>query len=132
MIGFITTIILAFTWLAYETDWMRVRLPCGRQVSVVNQEIHNIMLIRNRFKISEVVSPICGWAWIIAHQHDLDNWRATIELRINGSTHRLSLKPESKGIIKEIIKVNTKPHKVVTEVYRPSHYAWGVAGALTA
>jgi len=34
MIGFTITIGIAFIWLGYETDWMRVRLPCGAQQSI--------------------------------------------------------------------------------------------------
>ena len=34
MIGTIITVGIAFIWLGYETDWMRVRLPCGAQQSI--------------------------------------------------------------------------------------------------
>ena len=34
MIGTIITVGIAFIWLGYETDWMRVRLLCGAQQSI--------------------------------------------------------------------------------------------------
>jgi len=131
--GMIATIIivgLGFIWLGYETNWMRVRLYKGKAIDY--SVYHMRLQIREQLKLHQDIDPICGWDWLIEHRWDYKNWKATIELRVNGTTHKFSLSPSAKGIIRDIIRINTKPHKPIQEVYQPSHYTWGLAGCLRA
>ena len=42
MIGFTITIGIAFIWLGYETDWMRVRLLVGKEIPRNKQKVEKI------------------------------------------------------------------------------------------
>ena len=62
MIATLTIIILAFAWLGYETDWMRVRLPIG-----LNLLPNWLSFDWSSWK--KYIEPICGWEWIQNRYH---------------------------------------------------------------
>lgn len=42
--------------------------------------------------VSKGVEPMCGWQWVYAHLHDLDDYKPTIELHQPGLTLKLQVK----------------------------------------
>jgi hypothetical protein len=53
MIATIIITLLAFAWLAYETDYFRVRLPVGKDIDLetdVNYNRYNQALIESKIK----------------------------------------------------------------------------------
>lgn len=123
MIGCIIVIVLAFTWLGYESDWMRIRLPVGAisKPRIVEAKLphHRIAELCQTYSLHRYIEPIGGWRWAWEHQHIVPEYH--IELRLNGVTHKFNA--DRKGIVKEIIKVGIAPHKRQWEIYPPSHYA---------
>ena len=94
MITSLIVISLAFTWLLYESDWMRVRLPVGAikesiktiklwqfsyhdkvgisqqshaQAPYYNPQRDNTILMLN----VGITEPVCGWDWILNHEHPI-------------------------------------------------------------
>jgi len=40
--------------------------------------------------LSQNISPICGWAWLVKHERDLDGFVPTIELSDGHSYHKIT------------------------------------------
>ena len=38
------------------------------------------------------IEPICGWAWVYEHLHDLDGWTPTFEIIREGVKHSIVIK----------------------------------------
>ena len=134
MLGVLAVIAAAYIWLGYETDWLRVRLlvgpepikaePIKPKVYYSHKSIWDLkqdLAHQYSYKLSPGVEEVlCGWNWLFDNVHNLDTWLPTFELSINGSTHKLALTPETKGIVKEIMLINTRPHKpFVLPTYHP-------------
>jgi len=108
-------ILLAFTWLGYETDWMRVRLPCGKLPNwpeILQQRAEaNMPIPKDPYPVSHytalmtcfpLTSRYCARAYR-ATKH----FEPTIDISCNGKS--LSVNGEYKrGMIKEFVKANRR------------------------
>lgn len=125
MIGLSIFLSCLFTWLLYETDWLRVQLPTTAylaqlaQSSLTRSGIHEIAMRINwtqssAFKgcqpvVKEWIIPICGWQWIADHEHDLDNYNPTVTIKFDGYSSTMEIQDLS--IIKGLVKTITKTYK---------------------
>lgn len=122
MIVSLIVIALAFTWLLYESDWMRVRLLVGaipelEPVERIRLYRHNNYFTRSDGTYSAfdkyadtvlsagIEEPVCGWDWLIGRDHPLVEYG--FELIAWGCKHTLTVNPDAhKGqIVKECCKV---------------------------
>jgi len=59
---------LAFIWLLYESDWMRVRLLVG----CTKEPTKTIRLYQGSISLNVGLDePICGWDWLLSHEHPI-------------------------------------------------------------
>jgi len=135
-IWFIVTILLSFTWLFYESDWMRIRLPVGAVKKTATFEDWCSMFMRYPadFKVhwdgngeisiddapqfvelhkddfnllSGIESPICGWEWIESRQHPIPQYK--IEIIAWGVHHKIRLYDANR--MKQVCQVTLRPNK---------------------
>ena len=116
MIELLITIGLAFIWLGYETDWMRIRLPVGEDSKAIVYETKTWQELKPynpSFKLypmwvtlPENMSPLCGWDWLNNTLHIIPIYK--IELNFGGGYKQtINVKATSQNIIKQVMKVNT-------------------------
>ena len=64
---------IALTWLLYETDWLRVRLPYGKEPDKLKYktwaELKSGLLQTKKsdpgwLKFPDICTPLCGWEWL--------------------------------------------------------------------
>ena len=129
MLSTIIIVSMAYAWLLKETNFLRIHLLVGKlpvpkqhEPKVTRQQINDMRLTWN---ISPAIEqPLCSWLWLRANQ-----WfkypPCYVELRLDHTTHKITVPLNGKGkdLVKEIMSINTKPHKVKFEAYPPSHYA---------
>jgi len=118
MVPCLIFIILAFIWLLYESNWMRIRLPVG-----ASKEMHktirlwkfsytehikgtpylgisNQPIAQNPYSIPKrgnsislfsagITEPICGWDWLLTHEHPIIENR--IEIIAHNCKHNIHL-----------------------------------------
>jgi len=111
MIASIIAISLAFLWLLYESDWMRVRLPVGANkepiktvriwqyhrngnCGITNHKDYNpYRITRNDIAVlpfhAGIEEPICGWDWILSHEHPIIENH--IEILAHNCKHTITL-----------------------------------------
>ena len=126
MIATIIVIGLAFTWLGYETDWIRVRLLIGSSLSPLDRWCNEFHLSPKYFdfvwvplefsavpsykqykiELSPGVTVMCGQKWLDKHYHDLDNYEPRVELYF-GNGYRQTFTLKKPELMKQIIKINT-------------------------
>ena len=126
MITFIIIMSLAFIWLGYEADWMRVRLLIGVDKTMAGRWCDAFHFKMSWFdytriplnlepiaryghyniELSPGVGVMCGQKWLDKHYHDLDNYEPKVELYFgNGYRQTFTLrKPE---LMLKIMKINT-------------------------
>lgn len=151
MIPSLIVIGLAFTWMLYEADWMRVRLPVGaikptkaiklyyyrhgEGFSQVNPEIQHYHSLDKRnpkdFMFhAGITEPICGWDWLLNHEHPIVEYKIMLQAHGCKSTITLCDNPgvDYGRIIKEVcsiaLKANIrrnghKPKKHKGETFNP-------------
>ena len=61
--------------------------------------------MREQLISRSIKEPICGWQWVYAHLHDLDNWKPTIEFTTEHGRYTIAIKPERKDIINQVSKI---------------------------
>lgn len=149
MIPSLIVISLAFTWLLYESNWMRVRLPVGAMA-----QVEQIKTVRLNYIMDEMYSkhygfsnefgscgkyeqclifqdsssyydkaqrmylavgltePVCGWDWILNHEHPIIENH--IEILAHNCKHTITLcdNPEVDygRIMKDVCQVAFKPN----------------------
>lgn len=96
MLPCLVVISLAFTWLLYESDWLRIRLLVGALVAPTKtirlyrhtkhdqvgfSKSDNTYLDRKVDTIFSacITEPICGWDWLLNRNHPLVEYRISIE-----------------------------------------------------
>ena len=126
MLGLSIFLSCLFTWLLYETDWLRVQLPTTeylRSLELPGLTSSDIDDMARRIgweykgkgyyadKV-EHLTPLCGWQWIAKHEHDLDDYNPTVIISFDGFSATMQIKDLSiiKGLVKTITK-NYKPYK---------------------
>ena len=74
-------IALAFIWLGYETDWMRVRLPIGILEKPIELERLSWDTCIARYGFHKqalgIFEPICGWDWLKNNTHPVPQVRVS-------------------------------------------------------
>jgi hypothetical protein len=121
MIASLIIISLAFVWLLYESDWMRVRLPVGASNKLTMIEVTRDMLINpclskpsNNGYLSPGVEDILpGWEWLESRKHPVPEYR--FEIIAWGCKHTIHLTPNvilrEPNIVKNISRIALKPTK---------------------
>ena len=123
-IWFIIFILLSFTWLGYETNWMRVRLLVGNlpeptkpQPTKPEPKLKPIKVYNyaapwtKSFSFSpgvELGKEQADWlTWAYQHPDEV-NPPCRIDLKINGN--RYAMKVNKPSVLAQVIKVNTEKH----------------------
>lgn len=65
-------------------------------------------------KYESAMTPLCGWQWIVDHEHDLDDYNPTVVIKFDGYSSTMQIQDLS--IIKGLVKTITKTYKP----YKPS------------
>ncbi len=142
MIELLITLIGAFTWLGYETNWLTVRLPHGeakpkqagyRFYSTLSKGKYHVKadhkggniewstygdMPLNGHKVYDIiVSPgisvvLCGWDWLDQHCADMVDYQPKVELMTGGVHYKMTIK--ARNILNEVMKANklTKKDKL--------------------
>lgn len=106
-----TSIIIgvALLWLAYETDYMRVRLLVGKLAVVYERkswgELKPWIITKHHpfwLRHPDNMSPLCGLAWLENTMHVIPEYK--IELNTGGVHYKMNIKTHS--ILKEVMKAN--------------------------
>jgi len=130
---------LAFTWLLYETDYLRVRLLVGHPPyppKYARYEAYNIYTRRkpswNDKPLYEggnlpadyspngepcyqvILNPgikniLCGWDWLNEHCADMVDYQPKVEMTMGGVRYNMTIKQPA--IIKDIMKANRLTRK---------------------
>lgn len=133
MIVLIVIIGLAFAWLGYETDWLRIRLLVGAIAKPKYARYKAYNKIGNKkpswgdTKLHEgnnypegytpngepeyiitlnpgINNVLCGWGWLDKHCADLVDYHPNLYLETGGVRYNMKLKkPE---VLKDIMKAN--------------------------
>jgi len=119
-LGFI--MVLVFSWLLVETNFMRVRLQVGCSIIGVltpeyermswEEVVSKYMPTANKYqpfwyKYPANMSPLCGLDWLENTMHIIPEYR--FELKMNGNRYDMRIKDLS--ILKEVMKVNKLSRK---------------------
>ena len=118
MIPCVISIGLAFLWMLYESDWLRIRLPVGASKPVKtiriwqcnytdhikgtsytgftnnerNQNPYWVFKNKdtsiNLFNVG-ITEPVCGWEWLLNHEHPIIENR--IEIIAHNCKHSIHL-----------------------------------------
>lgn len=118
MIVAITVIALAFTWLIYETDYLRIRLPVGVDIQPIEYARKSWLELKpwNTKKNDpmwltspDYMEPLCGRDWLENTMHIIPEYK--IELDFGGIKYKMNiLEPK---VLKDVIKVNTAKHNPI-------------------
>ena len=130
---------LAFVWLGYETDWMRVRLRAGElKVKRAGYRVYSTLSKRkclgtaihkggniewqkytdvpvNGDKVYDIVvsagldNVLCGFDWLDRHCADLVDYEPKVEMLMGGVRYNMTIKQPA--IIKDIMRVNKLTRK---------------------
>lgn len=117
MIALVVTLILALTWLGYETDWMQVRLSIGVIEVVSNgykfKSWNELKPYNPNFRSYPMwlthpdnMTPLCGLDWLENTMHIIPECR--IELNHSGVKYNMTIKEPA--IIKSVVSaLRAKP-----------------------
>jgi len=149
MIPCLIVITLAFTWLLYESNWLRIRLMYGaisqgktiklyrirhnEQVGITNDEStitqpHYGSKKHLHLLNVGIAEPITGWDWILNHKHPIVEYRISIQAW--GCKHSIHLCENADSrIMKDVCKIafakprnGKKPvHKVKGHIFNANY-----------
>ena len=120
----ITTIIflsLAFTWLVYETDWMRARLLMGKFSPYMADDTVTVQMKRELLgswfggKVDKVLrchlespdaQPLFGWGF--AYQYKDFNPECKVELI--GEGYKTTMRSTRPDILRDALRINRNPY----------------------
>jgi len=121
MIACLIVVSLAFVWMLYEADWMRIRLPVGaienkQFVKVTRDMLINPCLSKpsnNGYLSPGVVDILPGWEWLESREHPVPEYR--FEIIAWGCKHKIHLMPSAflkqPNIVRTISRIALKPTK---------------------
>lgn len=52
------------------------------------------------------IKPMCGWQWVHAHYHDLDNWQPTLEISYNG--YKVKATSKDAEVLSQVTKITMR------------------------
>ena len=99
MIVMIMGLALAFLWLGYESDWMRVRL-------LVGQELSPNWLAFDWSKWKQHIEPICGWDWIQNRYHPIPIYK----IELITPTAKYTIRSQSIQALRDAFRVYRNPY----------------------
>ena len=123
MIGLIVWLIICFSWLLYETDFLRVRLPvgivCQRNYCMPDSEVTELMKyelvklspnngkkLHGRGEFCLHIPPLCGWGYAYQYRNFTPEYK--IELIAPGSKY--TFRTESISILRDAFRVYRNPY----------------------
>ena len=120
MIALVLIISLAYAWLLFESKFLSMRLLVGIEAKPITDL--DILEVAQRIgwtyknghrAYKDWLIPMCGWEWVIRHEHDLDTYQPKVQMTMGGVRYNMTIKQPS--IIKDIMRVNklTKKQKLV-------------------
>jgi len=113
---------LAFSWLAYETDWLRVRLAvgiidtCQRKSWLELKPWHPNRQFPFWVRFPSVMSPLCGWDYILNTMHIIPEHK--IELITD--TAKYTIRSQSAKALGDAFRVYRNPY-IKLNLGRPSY-----------
>lgn len=119
MIATIIIIGLALSWLAYETDYLRIRLLVGPWIVPLIYKRDTWENISRNLKPNPVpfwwkhpynMEPLCGREWLENHQHVLPEYK--IVLDFGTIRHTINVCPGNEQLLNNVVKINTRKHRV--------------------
>jgi len=97
MIPALITIVLAFLWLGYESDWLRVRLPVGPEPQPApDLERIDFETCKSRYGTKQlqfspgIDEPLCGWEWLQNNTHPVP--RVAVSFSSGGVRYHWNIK----------------------------------------
>ncbi|KKN64734.1 hypothetical protein LCGC14_0488660 [marine sediment metagenome] len=133
MIATIIIIGLAFIWLGYETNWMRVRLPIGASTPIIKQQytswndlenlaqtipdkqkpfwlkhplfIKTIRGINNQM-LGASMEPLCGWDWLRNRMHIIPQYQIVLVAEHS----KITINSQSIPHLRDAFRVNRNPY----------------------
>ena len=124
MLGLIIWLVICFTWLLYETDWLRVRLPVGITCELscewrladsaiteaMKTELINLSnnghKLHSQGEFQNNIDPLCGWGYAYQYQHFTPEYK--VELIAPGSKY--TFRTESTEILRDAFRVYRNPY----------------------
>ena len=103
-----------FAWLAYETDWMRIRLIVGAIPPVLEyptktwEELKPYPIKKTDqtwLRFPGIMSPLCGWDWLTKTQHIMPEYR----IELVGESYRTTITSSNAQALKDAMRVNRNP-----------------------
>lgn len=144
MIFLIIWLVSWFTWLLYETDWMRVRLPVGiiselpqcRYISWNDLEnlaqaipdkqkpfwlkhpinIKTIWGLNNQ-PLGASMEPLCSWEWLKNRLHIIPEYK----IELISATSRYTFRTQSIPVLQDAFRVYRNPYLKV-KIKDAQHY----------
>ena len=110
MIPCVISISLAFLWMLYESDWLRIQLPVGASkpvktiriwqyrnngtVGITQREHYSPYRLTKNDSLAMafnagITEPVCGWDWLLNHEHPIIENR--IEIIAHNCKHSIHL-----------------------------------------
>jgi len=105
-------IVIAFIWLGYETDWMRVRLLVGVQSSEHRKSWLDLKPYTTKktdpfwLRWPEIMEPMCGLKWLEETMHIIPEYK--IELISPGC--KQTIRSESVPALRDAFRVYRNPY----------------------
>ena len=118
MIALIGMLILAFAWLGYETDWMRVRLPIGIGAPLNGHKFKSWEELKPWGNVNfksypmwlthpDNMVPLCGLGWLENTMHIIPEYK--VEVKAYGVMNKVTLKEPDSRLLKELATSILKP-----------------------
>ena len=102
---------LAFIWLGYETNWVRVRLLVGIETSTKYKTWAELKPWSTKksdpmwLRFPKIMEPLSGWDWLENTMHIIPEY--TIELITD--TSKITMRSQNMSILRDAFKVYRNP-----------------------
>ena len=115
MIGLIIWLLLLFTWLGYETNWFRIRLPIGACTPVNKCRYKTWEQLKpwsikktdaTWLRFPEIMAPLTGWDWLKNTMHIIPEYK----IELIGATYKTTITSHSAQALKDAFRVNRNPY----------------------
>ena len=110
----ILIIISALYWLGIESKWFAIRLLVGIEGKPLTELEKNQLAYRINWvskktnSIVDWLEPICGWNWIAKNEHNLDNYKPSVELLYGSYRQTMTFNSYQPKILREVLRIHNK------------------------
>ena len=112
MIPIIIVVSLAFLWLGYETDWLRVRLTGYEESNYPTKtwtELRPSKILRTDvmwLRYPDSVAPLCGWDWLNKTLHIMPDY----SIELIGIGYKTTIHSADASALRDAMRVNRNPY----------------------